>query len=408
MILLYLLSFFLLLLMILNHNLSLISPTVFFVVVNTMAMCGGYYLYGLETEGASVVLYDQNTSFYDVALKSSILVFCFSFASFLACIFYRPKILSRLVYRDVIVLVERVPNYIVCVIVFFAIFSFVLGNGVEGFWLRSEYMIESFQGLKIFGGLVLIVAPLLIGAKEKSIGFLVSILLVFVICMIQLAYSSRMSALTPLSYVAGCLLVGSRDAIKLKLTTATALSLLLTGAALELRGMRQQGLAIVFDYLFSIRFFENFNVMIVLNNLLFSSFAITSLTAVTAAINDSYMMTSYNPLPGFMTNWYSLDRGINESTPFSMMGEHISYSLFFGAFIYSFLGVIYTVVAVKARDGDVVHSLLGFAMLNIATLTMLQYTTRTSIRIVLYYFAILFILWIFRKFGGKNFGANLS
>jgi hypothetical protein len=155
------------------------------------------------------------------------------------------------------------------------------------------------------------------------------------------------------------------------------------------RGLDEQGLVGIYRH---VDFTE------VLDMLSFSMFyAFGFNTFITAATISEYSMyakfsdflTMINPLPGFMTDWYSIapNMTVSKAVPFNSIGIIFSFGVFFTTIFYFFLGVVIGwldgfIQFVKSKSK--ILSIVIWSLLVIFVLLHFQFTLRSSLRFVYY------------------------
>ncbi|MFV8345492.1 hypothetical protein [Flavobacterium sp. ZB4P13] len=118
-----------------------------------------------------------------------------------------------------------------------------------------------------------------------------------------------------------------------------------------------------------------------------------------ASINN--LVTTLNPLPGRMTNWYSIASKlrINEIAPFTAIGELAKYPIF-SIFYYSLLGYYFAAVDYFIKNQllnkKYFWAVLQFLLLVLYVVHSFEYNLRSSHRFIYYSMAIYVLYFIFK------------
>lgn len=118
-----------------------------------------------------------------------------------------------------------------------------------------------------------------------------------------------------------------------------------------------------------------------------------------ASINN--LVTTLNPLPGRMTNWYSIASKlrINEIAPFTAIGELAKYPIF-SIFYYSLLGYYFAVVDYFIKNQllnkKYFWAVLQFLVLVLYVVHSFEYNLRSSHRFIYYSMAIYVLYFILK------------
>jgi hypothetical protein len=380
-----------------RFGISFLSPAMFFVVIHGLSMVGGYFFYDNNADGASVALEKDNSIYSGVVLNCLFLIISAFFGAFFVFLKNRKK--YKIKINNNLGSFFNVKNRHVLTVVVLGLLVFIFGNGFDEMFHRREYMVESNAIAKILGTMLTLAASFMLGLNFQKLGVFRSCSLILLIVLIELSFSSRMSGVSMMLFGSGVVIYGNSFKYKFLFFSSVFIAIVFIHVSLFMRGESEQGLVPLLIAIggTGVRgVWSDFSISTVLNNLLLVNFAITSLTVTDANISLSYVVTALNPMPGFMTDWYSLDAGINKYTPYSSMGELLNFSFLFSVVFYFLLGMCYAYVDVKSRKDFVFYGMIGWALMNISALDMLQYSTRSSMRFF-YYFIILLIVRYFLK-----------
>ena len=396
-----------------NIKLSLFSSGAIFVFVNIASTVLGRFLYGEEDRGASIILEYPIDAFDDIYYYIIAAIFSFSIGQFLVYLlffnegarygannFYGVDAFSSVV--------GKIDFNIVLIISFVSMLFYVYGNGLDGLFYRREYMIESSQAAKSVGSILSLACVFLLGAKSDAKAkfrhqLWISIVLALVFFIEFAAYSSRMFPIAILLFSFGFFVANKNFFSVIFLVFIIFFLPVLLHIPLRLRGLDEQGLIPLASGLFTNEFWDEFNYLVGLNNSILTNFPITILTYIHGSIDVNYLITSINPAPGSMTNWYNMVSGLNSSTPYSSSGEWLNFSKNSLLLFYFFLGGIYGGLDKISRNGDMLSATIGYMLFNMCTLTMLQYSTRASVRMLYYFLAIKLIIFFIKKLTARSF-----
>lgn len=223
--------------------------------------------------------------------------------------------------------------------------------------------------------------------------------------LLFLGLGSRRLALIPVCFAIGYALAGRRH-----VWLAVAGSMLLTAAILPiplyLRGGQPHGLL---PYLDALSAFDYGAVdwAVTLNNLLIA-FPITGFTAFgVEAIPLRNLWIGLNPLPGEWVGWYDISDSLNLNrwTPYSMVGELANYGIVFLACTWLTIGILLAILETRvSKYAGAGLPLFAIAIVGLSALFViqsLQYTVRSSTRMLVYAFVIVVIAEIVRYFRGS-------
>ena len=240
---------------------------------------------------------------------------------------------------------------------FFAVALAVAGNGSANIYLRTEYLTEVNHIVKIIGTAFLPVGVIAFGAAStnrrgdiRSAAFVGAMVLL----TLTLALNTRLFSLIPALFFMGALMV-RRDQKHLHwlLLASICAAPFLVSLPLTGRNMRTQGIAAFPDLFHEVSGVDsNTSIHTILNNL-FVSAPITVASARTE-VDDSFrdILIGVNPLPGFMTEWESSQRRINEATPFNAVGDLLRGGLFAGLIYFAAVGLYFAHIDRKLRRSD--------------------------------------------------------
>lgn len=294
----------------------------------------------------------------------------------------------------------------------------VFGYGVSDLWSRSEYLKE-FTGtnlLSIASPLVLcavVALGMVFGAEDRQGRRITCMALVLALATIYFAIGTRQFAIVPAAFAAGVVITSTRTSRWTLFAVACAVTLLLVPIPLYLRDLSYHGLS---PYLGSFGDFSYGDVRWsnVLTNV-FISFNITGSVAFSAeAIPSAYIVTELNPMPGFMTDWYSIAPSlrINEATPFSGMGEIGNLGTATVVGLWFLLGCALMVaergVDMAVRRGQQAIAILATGLAALFAASVTQYNLRNSERLLLYSLVLLAAIWFLARRSDKSEGAVTS
>ena len=372
---------------------QLIGVASVFIVINMVSVWCGFLFYSPNAQGASIRLEIPLPSLIDILVGVNVLMLAFAIGAIAGAIL-RPSWLipsQQAGLSSLQGLVNRISPNVLLISSLVILCVFIYGNGVSGLIFRNEYMTEESQVAKSVGAVGTLCAVLVQGIKLGSnmpIGFQrLGLYTVSTGTILTYgAYSSRMFAIGFVILGVG-LYMGSikRARIIYPLAGLAAFPFLLH-LSLLIRGEYEQGLAPLLAATFAAQTWMSIDFATLLNNTITSNFAITSLSAIHGDIGISYLFTSINPLPGFLTDWYTLNTGLNSSTPYSAVGEWLAYGLTGGVPFFLLLGFIYDDLDLRIKKGNILAALLGSAFFLLAAITMLQYNTRSAVRFIYYFY----------------------
>jgi hypothetical protein len=264
---------------------------------------------------------------------------------------------------------------------------FVVGSGVLDLFLRHEYMVEQNKSLKSIGGLSCMLSGFALGLiRHRSIAQrLVVVFALYILALVFLGYSSRSFAVVLVLYAVAkhASINSSRTAIALALILVLSPTLL--ALPLVLRGEQTQGLIPLFQrptYFVVEALRSGYSDM--LDNFLLSAFQITQMTRFAQDIDAGYLLTAVNPMPGAFTDFYSFNTGLNPYIPYSSMGEWLAFSPLAALVFYSFLGFFFGYIECLAKSTSPLFATIARIPLILYSLLSLQYTTRASLRPIVY------------------------
>lgn len=380
-----------------RYRLGVLSPVAWFIFVHSISITAGYFFYSGSGYGVSVVL-DADSYFYSgVVIQCLLVVISFSVGSLL--IFYRnQKIEFSPDGFDIIKRLSSFDKSSLIGSVFVSLFIFLVGNGIDGFLTRNEYMVESYAAMKILGTVLALAVSFVVGINFYKTGQFFSWALIATVVLVELSYSSRMGMVSFVAFCVGLWISARNPLVKfLAISAALIVSPYLVHIALFMRGEFEQGLIPVVSHIITgDEIWTDFSLDTIANNTIFINFVITALTAKTSEINIDYILTSVNPLPGFMTDWYELEFGLNSATPYSSMGELLNFGFGFSLVFYALLGALYAKLDVLSRVNRFIFGVIGAVLFNISTITMLQYPTRSSLRMIFYFMSIVIFVKIYQ------------
>jgi hypothetical protein len=393
--------------LILVGKVSIASPPVAFAAIFAAAHVGGYYL---DLDSLAGFGFSKQIAWQFPTILAKIVLCLMAFCMGALILSLRSKGSERVdATRLLADKLKEISLGQVFAATFIALAAFTLGSGVEDLFERNGYMVEQVKLLKILGNPACLVCALLLGAQAgKSAMARVACLAMFAtIFIVLLGYSTRGCVVALLLFAFGYNLVNPSKWSKAWLALAALSAPFCMQIPLYMRALPMQGLLPLADELQSGRIWANLEIDTVLNDFLFDNFKITALTAILGDIDIGYVITGLNPLPGFMTDWYALPKGIAAGIPYTSIGEMISFSMWFALGFYFFMGVLFAYVTNRANRGDLVYLLVGVPVLFLYTVLSLQYTTRSSVRVLYYFAAALLVRWVFLKLARRLSFADL-
>jgi len=134
---------------------------------------------------------------------------------------------------------------------------------------------------------------------------------------------------------------------------------------------------------------------------IFGVFA-TYKTLVEYPVNYSYLYTSLNPSPGFMTDWYKIyeELRINPYAPFTGIGEIFSYP-YIAFFFYFFVGMFFAhaerVIQKLFSNKKIVLGFLLFLLSSAFIPYSFEYNLRSCVRFIYYAMIFIYLQKLFSK-----------
>ena len=270
-----------------------------------------------------------------------------------------------------------------------------------GFILRDTYhpTDANYVYLSIYKIMTLIL--IIFTYLNSSLKYFSTCIALTVIVLISLSIGSRIS----IFYIGLILVLYTFFAEKVRIVNVMLLSLIavytLTFVQYS-RGLEEQGILGIYRHM-------DFNDS--LSGIPFSMFyAFGFNTFITAATISEYLPSAklsdffimINPLPGFMTDWYSINTRmtISKAVPFNSVGFIFSFGSGFTVVFYLMLGLV-----VGWLDGCIqwvrikskIVSTFIWALLVIFVLLHFQFTLRSSLRYLYYAVSVVLLFYFFSK-----------
>lgn len=280
------------------------------------------------------------------------------------------------------------------IIIFVDIFLIWLLYGKEIF-IRNEYTVDYNKA-----GLMLLEYSLLflifLGSVLYKDRKLFSIFIAFFVTLMCIGFGSRMATIYLLVYffVIFILYLNKEKKI-ISMFFGIPFFLFFFGYNISLRFNELHGLKPYLSLPFSgsSEIIKNtfFNVYY---TLIFGVFA-TFKTLLENPINYNDLLTSLNPAPGFLTEWYMIYKKlrINPYAPFTAIGEIFTYP-YIGFFFYFFIGMFFAhsekIIQMLLVKKKVVRGFVLFLLTSAFIPYSFEYNLRSSVRFI--YYAMFFIL----------------
>lgn len=216
---------------------------------------------------------------------------------------------------------------------------------------------------------------------------------------IQLSLATRQAAAVPLALALGHVIANYRNR-KLKLLGAAVLTFLMLPIPLALRGLPTHGAIPYATYLLAGEVdYGGEGLRPAVRNIFVAYPITTEVAFVRGTLSTSDLITSLNPLPGRFTDWYRIAHrfGLNEATPYNTVGQLGNHG--YAALIaYMFLvGAFFGQLEMRARRGGQQGVLLAAtAVAGLYAVTALQYSLRSSTRLLYYLLALQIALIVAR------------
>jgi len=397
------------------------SPIYGFITVYVVLGIAGYVYYGLSTSYLGT-FYDTGVS--ESGLAQGLLGFFVALTSFLAgALVYllsarrHQRLLTFKAGRQAMRVTGRVirPQIRRFGAFFFVpllvpILLYATGRGLGNLWSRSEYLLDQFHFVYVLGSFsslpVLVIIGYMLPAK-KSIGWRIACVALLILHeVLFLSASSRRFAIAPLFFIVGLALGGIRRRTIMLIVGAWMLALpLLSTLPLELRGMPEQGLALLPSNLGEI-FAQGVGYIPAADTLLMN---VTFSVPLAAYVKDAlpipkdYFLVSINPLPSFvpvpsLPPWAEIGDQLKVSPhqPYSALGELLNQGWGWLILYYAIVGLIAAWADIGARVFEGQCSRWGFlfacGMLDFFSITSTQYQLRSSTRFI-YYAILIVVAW---------------
>ena len=279
-------------------------------------------------------------------------------------------------------------------------FLFLFSIDFHSIFFRNSHLVTFRFPVagRFFSSMVLINIVLLtfLIIKNKSFYRYFYIAMYLLHFLMQYALSSRAMVIFPLTGFLVIPLVKSKFQKLFLGILSISISLLMNSLALALRGQVNQGLV---NYL-QINPFRNLPITDSLNNLI-TSYDINGLSAFyVSSFPITDLLIELNPLPGNIAGWYEIaDRHrINLYTPTATLGELQNFGT--GILILYMLVVGFTLRLAESKIdfsnqiGQLKRTIL-YVGTTLFTLQSLQYSIRSSLRMLLYTFLLMSLISVF-------------
>jgi len=381
--------------------LSLFSPVHMLILVYVITSFGGYFIYpeiddSIAGGSAALVLTQQELSrtmeaFFYLLYAFIVGACCYVLLSGkFVSVRHRPgQIRPKLK-------IKRSVRVLLLLAVIFSLVSLIFGFGLEEIFWRTDYLSERNKYLVILGKALVLPALLFLGylfGIAKSTYYKVFLSLMLIIFMTVLfSMATRRLALAPILFFMGSLAANPKSkATIMFLYISFAIAPLLMQLAFVLRALPVQGL-MPFAAIITHTALTNDHVSLLspIKNFLFS-FPLAGTVMDLPSLDFSYLLTSLNPLPGFMTDWYEINQNLvlNTYTPFNALGELLNYGLTLSVGIYFFFGFYFAHLdkIIRARfvqQKGLLLALMLFGISILFILTSLQYNLRSAMRLIYY------------------------
>ncbi|MDO8432775.1 MAG: hypothetical protein Q7S58_10260 [Candidatus Binatus sp.] len=291
---------------------------------------------------------------------------------------------------------ERSGGAILVVGVAFALLLLIFGVGFKELFYRIEYLTGRHNITKIIGKAL---APLGITACgygalafRSTLIRLAATIVAIGYFVVSLSMATRLMALVPVLFAVGCFCARPQSrTVRIMLYLSLFSSPALLPIPLALRNLPVQGLI---PFAAALRKIEGiFGVRGLFKHVVGSiliAFSMTGYVGESHPLSISYLLTSANPLPGRMTDWYLIAHRlmVNVFSPYNGLGELMNYGIVAGATCYLLLGMYFAHTDRKirrwVRQGKILPVLVLFGFSALLVLMTLQYNLRSSFRLVYY------------------------
>jgi hypothetical protein len=272
---------------------------------------------------------------------------------------------------------------------------YVAGCGSALFY-RTTYLAASIAPLKIAGSSLAPVGIALSGALcvSTSRRFLTVFALMTGIgyLLATFAMATRMMALVPLLFALGA--VGARPDLAIArwmVAPGFVVSLVLLPVPLFLRSLPEQGLFPFVNALGKMqRSLQGRGLAgMILGNVL-TGFPLTNFVGSVRELSTESLWTAINPLPGWMTDWKSIQPllRVNFFTPYNGLGELLNHGYAVSGIFFVCIGIYFAHLEASIRTfaqrGRVLTALMMFGFPALFVLLTTQYNLRACVRLIYY------------------------
>jgi hypothetical protein len=286
----------------------------------------------------------------------------------------------------------------------------VLGSLGSEFMQRDRYLAgeggSNFFGLGQQLGIASIVVAGNVAGSRRGFTRFAAVLLAIAFGILFLGLGSRRLALMPIAFALGLVFARPDKAIR-PLVVAGAAAAILLPLPLYLRGLTTHGLI---PYAQSISGYRlaDVNWAETVNNVLIA-FPIAGASATALdQLPLSNLLISVNPLPGSLAGWYDISRtmNLNPWTPYSAVGETANYGLPWSALVWLVVGAVLGWLELRMahfeRNGVPIFSIAIVGLSALFAIQMIQYSLRSSTRMLVYAVAISVAASVWVSLRSKN------
>jgi hypothetical protein len=233
----------------------------------------------------------------------------------------------------------------------------------------------------------------LFGASRTRGKRFLSVVLLMMFLVMQFSFGSRRFAMIPIAFAIGAVIAHNCKRNRRGVLWGGLWSVLLLPIPLKMRGLDRHGLLPYMDALPDTDWFDN-DWSAALNNV-FVSFPIIGETAFgRGEVTPDDLVVAVNPMPGGSAGWYDISSQffLNKFTPYAGVGElgNVGWLavVLFGIGIGLVLGWADGVVRQNLAAGHHVFAAAILGLSGLFALQMVQYTLRSSLRLLLYLVAL--------------------
>lgn len=276
------------------------------------------------------------------------------------------------------------------------LFLLIVGVGVHEIFYRYEYLTGRHNVTKIMG---MALAPVeIIACGYAVLAFrnpllrLAAAAVAFGYFVVTFAMATRLMALVPALFVAGCFCARPQlRSVRLLLYLSVLAGVVLLPIPITMRNLPIKGLIPFVAELRKIGTIFGVRGMFkhVMGSILIV-FPMTGYVGQAHRLSTHDLITTINPLPGKLTDWYSIAHTlrVNFFEPYNGLGELMNYGVEIGVTFYVLLGMYFSHTDRKIRrwmaQGNVLPAIALFGFAVLLVLMSLQYNLRNSFRLVYY------------------------